>query len=56
MVEFTDGLRLHLKRLQSCRIKEGSELTKINEALAKVSEEQRKELMDNAIKNQPGAE
>ncbi|MGI6279504.1 MAG: transporter substrate-binding domain-containing protein [Acutalibacteraceae bacterium] len=38
-------------------VKKGSDLTeKINEALAKISEEKRKELMDNAIKNQPANE
>jgi len=38
-------------------IRKGSDLMdKINAALAKISEEQRKELMDNAIKNQPAAE
>jgi len=38
-------------------IRKGSDLMdKINAALAKVSEEKRKELMDNAIKNQPAAE
>jgi len=38
-------------------IRKGYELKEqINTALAKLSEEQRKELMDNAIKNQPAAE
>lgn len=38
-------------------LRKGSELTeKINEALAKISEEKRIELMDNAIRNQPAAE
>ncbi|NLY44338.1 MAG: transporter substrate-binding domain-containing protein [Clostridiaceae bacterium] len=38
-------------------LRKGSELTaKINEALAKISEEQRKEIMENAIKNQPASE
>jgi len=38
-------------------VRKGSDLTdKINAMLAKISEEQRKELMDNAIKNQPAAE
>jgi len=38
-------------------LRKGSELTaKVNEALAKITEAQRKELMDKAIKNQPAAE
>ena len=38
-------------------VKKGSELTeKINNALSKITEQQRKELMDNAIKNQPAFE
>ena len=38
-------------------VKKGSDLTeKINEALAKIPEETRIQLMDNAIKNQPSAE
>jgi putative lysine transport system substrate-binding protein len=58
MVEFTDGFETSPEDTAiAVGLKKGSELTaKINEALAKVSEEQRKELMDNAIKNQPGAE
>jgi len=58
MVEFTDGFETSPEDTAiAVGVKKGSELTaKINEALAKISEEQRKELMDNAIKNQPGAE
>lgn len=58
MVEFTDGFETSPEDTAiAVGLKKGSELTaKINEALAKVSEEQRKELMDNAIKNQPGSE
>jgi len=58
MIEFTDGFETSPEDTAiAVGVKKGSELTaKINEALAKVSEEQRKELMDNAIKNQPGSE
>lgn len=58
MIEFTDGFETSPEDTAiAVGVKKGSELTaKINEALAKVSEEQRKELMDNAIKNQPASE
>jgi len=58
MVEFTDGFETSPEDTAiAVGVRKGSELTeKINEALAKISEEQRLELMDNAIKNQPAAE
>ncbi len=58
MIEFTDGFKTSPEDTAiAVGLKKGSELTqKINEALAKISEEQRKELMDNAIKNQPAME
>lgn len=58
MIEFTDGFKTSPEDTAiAVGVKKGSELTaKINEALAKVSEEKRKELMDNAIKNQPAFE
>jgi len=58
MIEFTDGFQTSPEDTAiAVGLKKGSELReKINEALAKISEEQRKELMDNAILNQPAAE
>ena len=58
MIEFTDGFETSPEDTAiAVGLKKGSKLTeKINEALAKISEENRKELMDNAIKNQPAAE
>ena len=58
MIEFTDGFETSPEDTAiAVGVKKGSELTeKINKALAKVSEEKRKEIMDNAIKNQPAAE
>lgn len=58
MIEFTDGFKTSPEDTAiAVGLRKGSELTaKINEALAKVSEERRKELMDNAIKNQPASE
>lgn len=55
MIEFTDGFVTSPEDTAiAVGVRKGSELTEqINEALAKISEEQRKELMDNAIKNQP---
>jgi putative lysine transport system permease protein len=58
MVEFQEGFATSEEDTAiSVGVAKGSELTsKINEALAGVSEEQRTQLMDNAIKNQPGSE
>ncbi|GGA45322.1 transporter substrate-binding domain-containing protein [Psychrobacillus lasiicapitis] len=58
MVEFTDGFKASEEETAvAVGLKKDSELTeKINEILAKVSEEERQEIMDNAIKNQPAAE
>ncbi|NLM51119.1 MAG: transporter substrate-binding domain-containing protein [Clostridiaceae bacterium] len=58
MVEFTDGFKTSPEDTAiAVGLRKGSELTaKVNEALAKISEEERKQLMDNAIKNQPAAE
>jgi len=58
MIEFTDGFETSPEDTAiAVGLKKGSKLTeKINEALAKISEENRKELIDNAIKNQPAAE
>ncbi|NLU51750.1 MAG: transporter substrate-binding domain-containing protein [Clostridiaceae bacterium] len=55
MIEFTDGFKTSPEDTAiAVGLRKGSDLTeKINEALSKISEEQRKELMDNAIKNQP---
>ena len=58
MVEFTDGFATSDDDTAiAVGIAKGSELTeKINEILAGISEEERTEIMDNAIKNQPAAE
>lgn len=60
MIEFAEGKGFETSPDDTAiavGVRKGSELTqKINEALAKISEEQRKELMDNAIMNQPAAE
>lgn len=60
MVEFASGQGFETSPEDTAiavGLRKGSDLTdKINAALAKISEEQRKELMDNAIKNQPAAE
>jgi putative lysine transport system permease protein len=58
MIEFTDGFETSPEDTAvAVGIRKGSELKdKINETLAGISEEQRKELMDNAIKNQPSNE
>jgi putative lysine transport system substrate-binding protein len=57
MVEFTDGFATSSDDTAvAVGIKKGSELTaKINEILAGISEQERKDIMDNAIKNQPAA-
>lgn len=58
MVEFTDGFVTSDEDTAiAVGIAKDSELTeKINEILAGISEEERTEIMDNAIKNQPAAE
>jgi len=58
MIEFTDGFETSPEDTAiAVGIRKGSELKEpINKALANISEEQRKELMDNAIKNQPADE
>lgn len=55
MVEFKDGFKTSDDDTAvAVGVKKDSELTsKINEVLAKVSENDRKDIMDNAIKNQP---
>ncbi|MFJ8064330.1 transporter substrate-binding domain-containing protein [Psychrobacillus sp. NPDC096426] len=58
MVEFTDGFVADEEETAvAVGLKKGSELTdKINEVLAKISEEERQEIMDKAILNQPAAQ
>lgn len=58
MVEFTEGfVTSEDDTAIAVGIKKGSELTeKINEILADISEEERINIMDEAIKNQPAAE
>lgn len=58
MVEFTTGFETSAEDTAiAVGLRKGSELTAlINEALAKIPEEKRIELMDNAIKNQPAAD
>lgn len=58
MVEFKEGFKTSDDDTTiAVGIKKGSELTaKINEILKGISEEDRKTIMDNAIKNQPAAE
>ncbi len=57
MVEFTDGFATSDDDTAiAVGIAKGSELTKkINEILLGISEQERTEIMDNAIKNQPAA-
>lgn len=57
MVEFTTGFQTSAEDTAiAVGVAKGSELTpKINEILKGISEEQRIEIMDNAIKNQPAA-
>ncbi len=57
MVEFTDGFVADEEETAvAAGLKKGSELTdKINEILAGISEEERQNIMDAAIKNQPAA-
>lgn len=58
MVEFQEGFVTNEEDTAiSVGIAKGSDLTgQINEILAGVSQEQRQQLMDDAIKNQPGSE
>ncbi|TQR18618.1 transporter substrate-binding domain-containing protein [Psychrobacillus soli] len=58
MVEFTDGFVADEEETAvAVGLKKGSELTEqINEILGKISEEERQEIMDKAIQNQPAAE
>lgn len=58
MVEFTEGFVADEEETAvAVGLKKGSELTEqINEILAKISEEERQEIMDKAIQNQPAAE
>lgn len=58
MVEFTDGFKTSPEDTTTAvGVKKDSKLTeKINEALAEITEEERQEIMDNAIKNQPAAQ
>ncbi len=58
MVEFTDGFETSVEDTTTAvGLQKGSDLTeKINEALAEISDEERQEIMDNAIKNQPAAQ
>ncbi|MBQ0138259.1 MAG: transporter substrate-binding domain-containing protein [Kurthia sp.] len=58
MVEFTEGFKTEVEDSAiAVGLKKGSDLTEdINKALAEISEDQRKEIMDEAIQNQPAAE
>ncbi|MCZ8533688.1 transporter substrate-binding domain-containing protein [Psychrobacillus psychrodurans] len=58
MVEFTEGFKAKEEDTAvAVGLKKGSDLTdKINEILAEISEEERQEIMDKAINNQPAAE
>lgn len=58
MVEFTDGFETSEDDTAvAVGLKKGSEFTEgINETLAGISEEQRQEIMDKAIENQPAAQ
>jgi putative lysine transport system substrate-binding protein len=58
MVEFTDGFQTTEDQTDiSVGVKKGSDLTdKINDILAGISEEDRLEIMDTAIQNQPAAD
>ncbi|PLS15748.1 ABC transporter substrate-binding protein [Bacillus sp. M6-12] len=57
MIEFKDGFKASEEDTNTAvGLKKGSDLTKkINETLAKISDEERTALMDAAIKNQPAA-
>ena len=58
MVEFTEGFKADEEDTAiAVGLKKGSDLAeKINEILAGISEEERQNIMDTAIKNQPAAE
>ncbi|MCZ8541021.1 transporter substrate-binding domain-containing protein [Psychrobacillus psychrodurans] len=58
MVEFTEGFKAKEEETAvAVGLKKGSELTEeINKILAEISEEERQEIMDAAINNQPAAE
>jgi putative lysine transport system substrate-binding protein len=58
MVEFTDGFTTSDDDTATAvGLQKGSDLAeKINKALSEISEEERQEIMDNAIKNQPAAQ
>jgi putative lysine transport system substrate-binding protein len=58
MVEFTEGFETSEDDTAiAVGLEKGSDLTaKINEALAEISDEERQEIMDTAIKNQPAAQ
>lgn len=58
MIELTDGFETSPEDTAiAVGLKKGSDLTeKINEVLAGLSSEERQEIMDNAIKNQPSEE
>lgn len=58
MVEFTEGFEAPEEETAvAVGLKKDSDLTeKINQILAEISEEERQEIMDNAIKTQPAAE
>ena len=58
MVEFTDGFVTSEEDTNTAvGLVKGSELKdKINEVLSGISQEERLEIMDNAIKNQPAAQ
>lgn len=58
MIELKDGFKASEEDVAiAVGVKKGSELaSKINSTLSKISESDRKTIMDNAIKNQPAAE
>lgn len=57
MIEFKDGFKTSDDDTAiAVGVAKGSDLTaKINKILSGISEEERKKIMDNAIKNQPAA-
>lgn len=57
-IELTDGFVMEPEKSKaSVGVRKNSELTEpINEILSGISKEERKELMDNAVKNQPAAQ
>lgn len=58
MVEFTEGFKTKVEDSAiAVGVKQGSDLTEgINKALAEISDDERQEIMDKAIKDQPAAE